>query len=92
MPLKHGTICSKHDDIEGAASKAQDLLSDILKLVDRAKDDGQRMENGLDEKRKRIEELEAQVGSLEDDLRAANRLIEDLQEEAKNYAKEAQNG
>ncbi len=58
------TICSKHDEIDSLADQ-------IRAIVDQAKDDGIRMEAGLDEKRERINELEKEVAELEKKLTEA---------------------
>lgn len=65
------SICSKHDDCmkllkrlslnySSVVSNIQfeDDIVEIIDLIEDAKTDGQKMENGLDKKRDRIDELE----------------------------------
>jgi chromosome segregation ATPase len=78
--MKHGTICSKHDEIY----KLADKISDLVQLC---KDDGINMERGLDDKRTRIQELEAEVESLKDDLKSARDEIDDLKDQLEDATK-----
>jgi peptidoglycan hydrolase CwlO-like protein len=62
-------ICSKHDKIlelsnckgNETLEELLDKMKDIYSLTEDAKSDGEKMENGLNEKRKKIEELENQL-------------------------------
>ena len=62
--MNRQTICSKHDAIDS-------LADDIRSLVGQAKEDGIRMEAGLETKRRRIAELEKEVEDLEQKLSEA---------------------
>jgi len=62
--MNRQTICSKHDAIDS-------LADDIRSLVEQAKEDGIRMEAGLETKRRRIAELEKEVEDLEQKLTEA---------------------
>lgn len=75
--LKNGTICSKHEDIKTLADR-------ILDLVDKCLEDGQNMESGLDEKKKRIEELEEENEDFKKDIAK----YEQDTDELKAYIKE----
>ena len=97
MSLKTGTICSKHDKLMDLAKELSNYMDDVKReiegmsdsiydLADKCKEDGQRMENGLDNKRKtidelekRIDELESENESLKDDIKSLTRDISDLQ-------------
>lgn len=72
--IQRDTICFKHDEIMKLAQK-------VIDLTDEAKDCGIRMEEGLDKKRKRIDELESEVYDLQ-------KQIEKLQEENAELAAE----
>ena len=77
--LKSGTICSKHE-------KIKELAEEIESLVDLCLDDGQRMENGLDDKKRTIEDLQKENESLQEDV---NKLTQEV-DELKSYVKELQ--
>lgn len=63
-----GTICDKHDAAYQFADKAKDLLDDLMTAIEKAKEDGIKMEGGLDAKRERIKELEDEVSDLKDKI------------------------
>ena len=67
--MKTGTICSKHDEIT-------ELAESIIKKVAKCKEDGVRMEEGLNNKRKTIEELEYKIDELEERIRELESSIE----------------
>lgn len=75
------TICFKHDEIARFAQK-------VIDMVDEAKDCGIRMEEGLTEKRRRIEALESEVEDLRAELERAEKMIGSLQEENQELAAE----
>lgn len=62
-------ICNKHDKILDLSNckgnetleELLDKMSDIYSTALDAKGDGEKMENGLNEKRKKIEELETEL-------------------------------
>ena len=62
--MNRQTICSKHDEIDSLADAIRDLAK-------KAKKDGERMEAGLETKRRRIAELEKEVEYLEQKLTEA---------------------
>ena len=74
--LPTGTICSKHDEIYKLAGQIQDLVSNAL-------DDGVNMERGLDQKRRRIQELEEEVSRLEKENQGLREEISDLERDLK---------
>lgn len=81
--LKNGTICSKHDEIAKLAEKIQDL-------VDKCLEDGMNMEQGLKDKRDRIDELEEENRSLREELAEAAKHIQDLEEQLQDEKMERQ--
>jgi predicted nucleic acid-binding Zn-ribbon protein len=62
-------ICNKHDKIldlsnckgDETLEELIDRMNDIYSLTVDAKSDGEKMENGLNEKKKKIEELEREL-------------------------------
>jgi len=70
----NGTICGKHDEIDSLADK-------IRHLAEQAKEDGIRMEAGLDEKRRSIEELEKEVKGLKDDVSVLENKVTGLEDD-----------
>lgn len=96
MSLKTGTICSKHDDIKTLADKISaccedaDVVSyaeEIADLVLKCKDDGQRMENGLDEKSKTIKDLEKELQSAHKQIDILERENSSLQDDVEQLSK-----
>lgn len=97
MPIKGGTICSKHDEImmlagkivntaeqdisQGEANQIIAWAEEIVNQAEKAKDDGNRMEAGLVEKRKEIDRLTEERDGMKDEIRTAERIIEDLEEQ-----------
>ena len=81
MGLKTGTICSKHEEIKDLADRIMDLAGHCL-------DDGQRMENGLDEKGERIKELEKELEEKNEYIASLEKQVEDLQEELQGLVAE----
>lgn len=75
--LKSGTICSKHE-------KIKELAEEIESLVDLCLDDGARMEGGLEEKKRTIDDLQKENESLQEDV---NKLTQEI-DELKAYIKE----
>jgi peptidoglycan hydrolase CwlO-like protein len=73
-------ICNKHDKIleltelngNETIEELVDKLKDINSYANDAKSDGEKMENGLSEKRKKIEQLESEIERL-------NNKIEELE-------------
>ena len=71
-----GYICNKHDkiielsDCNGDETKEEllDKMSDIYSIAIDAKTDGEKMEAGLDKKRKKIDELDKEVENLNSEL------------------------
>lgn len=78
-------ICSKHDKImelsncKGNETNEEllDRMSDIYGIADDAKSDGVRMEDGLNEKKSKIKDLENEIESL-------NSYVNELEEKIKN--------
>lgn len=62
------TICYKHDSISGFAEE-------IINIVEKAKEDGCRMESALQERKERIEELEKENHSYEVEINKLNDTI-----------------
>ena len=70
------TICAKHDKIIELSNVKgnEDIeelfnrLNDIYRYALDAKEDGQKMENGLNRKRKLISELEDKINDFENQL------------------------
>ena len=82
------TICYKHDKISDLAKQLMNIASDIEStardidsIVNDAKDDGQRMENGLDSKRQKIEMLELNLELMEKDRDYWKQCAEDFAKE-----------
>ena len=76
---RNQTICFKHEEIAAVAGKIasktddqeiSDWADEITLQAERAKDDGIAMEKGLADKRKRIDELEAEVEDLKSQIRS----------------------
>ncbi len=88
MALKTGSICSKHNEIEDLAKELAEKAGIILDIVGKCLDDGGRMEEGLIEKRKRIEALEGQVEDLKTQLQDAEEMIGSLRDENSDLAAE----
>lgn len=78
-------ICSKHDKIMELSNckgnetndELLDRMRDIYGIADDAKSDGVRMEDGLNEKKSKIKDLENEIESL-------NSYVNELEEKIKN--------
>lgn len=96
---RNQTICYKHEEIaalagkiassvgqdisQGEANQISEWADEIVTLAEKAKDDGVAMEKGLADKRKRIDELEAEVEDLKEqtkDLTAENESLQASQD------------
>jgi predicted RNase H-like nuclease (RuvC/YqgF family) len=97
---KHDEIMTLADEIESLCeadinpSDLSNLFSDLVdkaktiySLADAAKDDGQSMEEGLDNKKTRIQELEKEVSDMDSELRKLIG-IDELYEEAQERIEE----
>jgi peptidoglycan hydrolase CwlO-like protein len=69
-------ICDKHDrilelsDCSGEETREEllDRMSDIYSVTVDAKTDGEKMEKGLNEKKKKIDELDQEIENLNSEL------------------------
>lgn len=88
------TICSKHDKIMELANckgnetleELLDMMSDIYGLARDARDDGQKIEDGLYRKKDIIEKLESEleeannnISNLESEIESLNDQIKELE-------------
>ena len=82
---RNQTICFKHEEIAAVAGKIasktddqeiSDWADEITLQAERAKDDGIAMEKGLEEKRKRITELESEVEDLKAQIKSLESDVE----------------
>jgi chromosome segregation ATPase len=69
-------------DLSSLFSDLQDKAERVDQLASNAKEDGQSMEAGLDEKRERISELEQEKEELEERIRELEEKVEDLERTA----------
>jgi predicted nucleic acid-binding Zn-ribbon protein len=82
MGMTNGsTICSKHDSIES-------LASEIIGLVQDAKNDGVDMEKKLEKRKKEVENLEDQITDLEKENDKLRDQVDELEKEISSLNEE----
>ena len=98
MSLKTGTICSKHDKIKDLVKELSNYMDvvkrevegscdEIDRLADNCLEDGQRMEDGLDKKRREIDRLEKLVEDLEEENETLKDRVKELERDLLEFGK-----